>query len=183
MKCQPNPERGGLDCWPFVWYILLSGIFCICFPNQVFICEQAVLRSSCIVAGLQTAHGLCSAAWSWFVSLPVRPSCTPLLTPPFSEQCKHTAPEECWTLWPHGKHSAVVHSVQLGRAVLGKRERTSSSALAHFFLLLLLPPPPLCSSLATSVCQFGLHSLSLSFSLCLLIHHQARPLLTPSHRL
>lgn len=82
------------------------------------------MGSRVAVTGQTAGRSAYSAAGTWFVSFPVSPSCAPLAIPLLSEQCKHTAPEECWTLWPHSKRSSAVHSVQPGRAVLRESVHT-----------------------------------------------------------
>ncbi len=85
------------------------------------------MGSRVAVTGQMADRNAYSAAGTWFVSFPVSPSCAPLATPLLSEQCKHTAPEECWTLWPHSKRFSAVHSVQPGRAVLRESAHTHTS--------------------------------------------------------
>jgi len=111
--------------------------------------------SELISDGVQPAgSGAYSAAGTFFVSFPVSPSCSPLAIPPLSEQCKHTAPEECWTLWPHSKRSSAVHSVQPGRAVL----RESAHAHTHIHCQI--------SSCSHCCCCHCAHELQCYFAAC-----------------
>ncbi len=117
------------------------------------------MGSRVAVTGQMADRNAYSAAGTWFVSFPVSPSCVPLATPLLSEQCKHTAPEECWTLWSH-RQTLFCSSFGSAWPRCAPRERAHSHGLPDFLLLSLLQRLPLCTRatalpLCMQLCTFS----------------------------